>query len=44
MRHQLMLWLLLFMGSATAFSVNYRKVFGKDWTAAAHYIEGHHDE
>ncbi len=37
-----MLWLLLFAGSATAFSVNYRKVFGSDWTAAERYVNAHH--
>ena len=39
-----MLWLLLIVGSATAFSVNYRKVFGSDWTAAERYVGEHHLE
>lgn len=39
-----MLWLLLVVGSATAFSVNYRKVFGSDWTAAERYVSEHHAE
>ena len=30
-----MLWLLLIMGSATAFSTNYPKVFGDDWTSGS---------
>lgn len=36
-----MLWLLLFMGSTTAFSVNYAKVFGNDWTSAIRYADEH---
>ena len=48
-----MLWLLLVVGSATAFPViatphaqkgNYRKAFGCDWTAAARYVSEHHEE
>jgi len=39
-----MLWLLLVMGSATAFSVNYKKVFGSDWTDAEQYVREHHEE
>ena len=39
-----MLWLLLMVGSATAFSTDYRKVFGNDWTAAASYVSEHHAE
>jgi hypothetical protein len=39
-----MLWLLLMMGSATAFPVNYPKVFGSDWTDAEHCVKEHHDE
>ena len=39
-----MLWLLLVVGRATAFSVDYRKVFGSDWTAAARYVSEHHEE
>ena len=37
-----MLWLLLIMGSATAFSTNYPKVFGDDWTSAAQFVNEHH--
>jgi hypothetical protein len=43
-RHLFVLWLLLTMGCATAFSVNYRKVFGTDWTDAERYVREHHDE
>ncbi len=39
-----MLWLLLFMGSATAFSTNYQKVFGDDWDAAVCFVKEHHVE
>ena len=38
------LWLLLTMGCTTAFSVNYRKVFGNDWTDAERYVKEHHYE
>jgi len=38
------LWLLLFMGSTTALSVNYRKAFGSDWRAAERYVTEHHAE
>ena len=38
------LWLLLVMGNATAFSVNYQKVFGSDWTDAEQYIREHHED
>ncbi|MBQ4388259.1 MAG: hypothetical protein II822_11740 [Prevotella sp.] len=44
MKHLSLLWLLLFVGSATAFSVNFRKVFGNDWTAAEQYVSDHHDK
>lgn len=37
-----MLWLLLIMGSATAFSTNYPKEFGDDWTSAAQFVSEHH--
>ena len=33
---------MLLMGSATAFSVNYQKVFGNDWTDAECYVREHH--
>ena len=39
-----MLWLLLVTGSATAFSVNYQKVFGSDWTEAERYVREHHED
>ena len=39
-----MLWLLLFMGSAAAFSTNYQKVFGDDWDAAVRFVKEHHEE
>ncbi len=39
-----MLWLLLMMGSTTAFSVNYPKVFGSDWTDANRFVSEHHEE
>ena len=38
-----MLWLMLLMGSTTAFSVNYQKVFGSDWTDAGRYVREHHE-
>ena len=41
-RQWIMLWLLLIMGSATAFSTNYPKVFGDDWTSAAQFVNEHH--
>ncbi len=37
-----MLWLLLIMGSATAFSTYYPKEFGDDWTSAAQFVHEHH--
>lgn len=41
-RQYIMLWLLLIMGSATAFSTNYHKVFGDDWTSAEQFVNEHH--
>ena len=32
------------MGSTTAISVNYRKVFGSDWTAAERFVCNYHKE
>ena len=32
------------MGSTTAFSVNYPKVFGRDWTDANRFVREHHEE
>ncbi len=43
-KHMSLLWLLLLMGSATAFSMNYRKVFGNEWTTAEQYVSEHHDK
>ena len=40
----LMLWLLFLMDSATAFSINYQKEFGDDWTQAAAFVKKHHEE
>jgi hypothetical protein len=40
----LMLWLLLMMGGATAFSINYQKEFGDDWTQAVAFVKEHHEE
>lgn len=39
-----MLWLLLIMGSTTAFSTDYPKVFGNDWTSAEQFVSDHHAE
>ncbi|MBE6260903.1 MAG: hypothetical protein E7107_08810 [Prevotella sp.] len=39
-----LLWLLLVTGSATAFSVNYQKVFSTDWTEAERYVREHHED
>ena len=39
-----MLWLLLMMGSTTAFSVSYPKVFGSDWTDAERFVTEHRGE
>ena len=41
-RQCLMLCLLLLTGSGTAFSVNYPKVFGDDWTSAVQYVHEQH--
>ncbi len=43
-KHVSLLWLLLLVGSATAFSVNYRKAFGNDWTTAERYVSEHHNK
>ena len=32
------------MGSTTAFSIDYRKVFGSDWTSAERFVREHHEE
>lgn len=39
-----MLWLLLMMGSTTAFPFDYPKAFGNDWTNALCYVTEHHEE
>ena len=41
-RQCLMLCILLLTGSGTAFSVNYPKAFGDDWTSAAQFVHEHH--
>ncbi len=43
-KHLCMLWMLLVMGYATAFSFNYQKAFGADWAAAESYVAKHHDK
>lgn len=40
----IMLWLLLIMGTATAFSTNYQRVFGCDWDAAVRFVNNHHEQ
>ena len=37
-----MLCILLLTGSSTAFSVNYPKAFGDDWTSAVQFVNEHH--
>ena len=32
------------MGSTTAFSIDYRIVFGSDWTSAERFVREHHEE
>ncbi|MBR4275495.1 MAG: hypothetical protein IKQ32_00830 [Prevotella sp.] len=44
LKHIVLLWLMLYVGTATAFSVNYRNVFGSDWTEAECYVREHHEE
>jgi len=39
-----LLWLLFMMDSTTAFSIDYRKVFGSNWVEAERYVSEHHDE
>jgi hypothetical protein len=42
---RILLLLVLFMlGSTTAFSIDYRKVFGSDWTDAERFVSEHHEE
>ena len=40
----LLLLVLFMMGSTTAFSIDYRKVFGNDWIEAERFVSEHHDE
>ena len=42
LRPFIMLCILLLTGSSTAFSVNYPKAFGDDWTSAAQFVHEHH--
>ncbi len=47
MRHlkpYIMLCLLLLTGSSTAFSINYPKAFGNDWTSALQFVSENHAE
>ena len=44
LKHIVLLWLLLMMGSTTAFSVSYPKVFGSDWTDAERFVTEHRGE
>ncbi|MBR1520496.1 MAG: hypothetical protein IJ635_04585 [Bacteroidaceae bacterium] len=39
-----MLWLLLMMGSTTAFALNHKRVFGDDWLKAELYVKEHRVE
>lgn len=39
-----MLWMLLFLSSMSAFSVNHKKAFGEDWMKAEQYVKEHHAE
>ena len=43
-KHIVLLWLLFMMDSTTAFSIDYRKVFGSNWVEAERYVSEHHDE
>ncbi len=40
-RQIIMLCLLLVYGSSTAFSINYQKAFGSDWTQAEQFVREH---
>lgn len=43
-KHSIVLWLLLTLGSATtAFPADYRKVFGTDWEQAVDFVVDHHE-
>ena len=44
LRHIVLLWMLLLMGSTTAFSIDYREVFGSDWADAERFVSEHHEE
>ena len=39
-----MLWLLLLVGTATAFSADYRREFGADWDAAVRFVNDNHEQ
>ena len=41
LRKAIMLCLLLVWGSDTAFSINYQKVFGSDWSQAEQFVREH---
>jgi hypothetical protein len=43
-RQIIMLCLLLVWGSSTAFSINYQKEFGDDWTQAEKFVKEHRTE
>ena len=43
-RQTIMLCLLLVWGSSTAFSINYQKEFGDDWTQAEQFVKEHRTE
>ena len=44
LKHSIMLWMLLVMNSTTAFSIDYRKVFGNAWNEAECYVCEHHEK
>ena len=44
LRKTIMLCLLLVWGSSTAFSINYQKEFGDDWTQAEKFVKEHRTE
>ena len=44
LKHSIMLWMLLVMNSATAFSIDYRKVLGNAWNEAECYVCEHHEK
>jgi len=44
MKWMVMLWMWLVAGCSTAFSSNYRQVFGDSWKAAEKFVDEHHAE